>query len=104
MTPQAMPEAPAPTPVLSRTTICAPSPSRRAFSSLARCHAVESPWTPAPMMTNRAAEGGDIVRLPCAGEGVLVAGLEGRQGGVGVFPAFWVAVARVLCAAERRCD
>src|SRR4051812_10253101 len=40
MTPQAIPDAPAPTPVLSTTSTS--SPAR------ARCHAVESPWTPAP--------------------------------------------------------
>src|SRR6266536_3490806 len=41
MTPQAMPEAPAATPVLSTTRTC--SPCR------ARCQAVESPCTPAPI-------------------------------------------------------
>src|SRR3954467_11447746 len=41
MTPQAMPEAPAATAVLSTTRTC--SPCR------ARCHAVDSPCTPAPI-------------------------------------------------------
>ena len=40
-TPQAMPEAPAAMPVLSTTRTSSPS--------AARCHAVERPWTPAPM-------------------------------------------------------
>src|SRR5712691_9723599 len=48
-----MPEGPAPTPVLSKTTTSLPDPSPRASSSFARCHAVESPWTPAPITTNR---------------------------------------------------
>src|SRR4249920_938781 len=44
-----MPEAPAPTPVLSRTSTSGSSP--RARCSLARCQAVERPCTPAPMIT-----------------------------------------------------
>src|SRR3954470_5433085 len=48
-----MPEAPAATPVLSTTTTSSPA--------LARCHAVERPWTPAPMtrcLTEAGREGG----------------------------------------------
>src|SRR5260221_13733971 len=46
-----MPDAPAPTPDLSSTTMSAPLPAPRASSSLARCQAVERPCMPAPMMT-----------------------------------------------------
>src|SRR5260370_2163110 len=46
-----MPDAPAPTPDLSRTPMSAPLPAPRASSSLARCQAVERPCMPAPMMT-----------------------------------------------------
>src|SRR3954454_5668152 len=41
MTPHAMPDAPAATPVLSTTSTSSPRS--------ARCQAVERPWTPAPM-------------------------------------------------------
>src|SRR5260370_25523397 len=51
MVPHAMPDAPAPTPDLSSTTMSAPLPAPRASSSLARCQAVERPCMPAPMMT-----------------------------------------------------
>src|SRR5262249_37382481 len=51
MTPQAMPDAPAPTPRLSRTSMSPPPPRPRRRSSAASCHAVESPWMPAPTIT-----------------------------------------------------
>src|SRR5713226_312187 len=54
ITPQASPDGPAPIPVLSRIRTSLPDPFPRAFSSLARCHPVERPCTPAPMMTYRA--------------------------------------------------
>src|SRR4051812_32890931 len=62
MTPHAMPLAPAPTPVLSRTTMRAAPPALPtvvplAASRSARCNAVESPWMPAPTITQRAAAG-----------------------------------------------
>src|SRR6266852_1904512 len=49
--PQAMPEAPAPTPVLSRMMMSEPEPRLRFSSSIARCHPVLRPWMPAPRMT-----------------------------------------------------
>ena len=64
MTPQAMPDAPAPMPVLSSTRTSSPEPRPRASSSLARCHAVESPWTPAPITTNLALSGTVIRGFP----------------------------------------
>src|SRR3954463_69140 len=48
-----MPEAPAATPVLSTTSTSSPA--------LARCHAVDRPWTPAPTtrcLTEAGREGG----------------------------------------------
>src|SRR5438445_11919166 len=62
-----MPEGPAPTPVLSKTTTTRPGPSTRASSSFARCHAVESPWTPAPMTTNRELAGTERIPLFLSG-------------------------------------
>src|SRR5680860_1805095 len=53
MTPQAIPEAPSPTAVLSTTATSAPEPSPRIRSSRARCHAVDRPCTPAPTTTYR---------------------------------------------------
>src|SRR3954465_2673014 len=49
MTPQAMPDAPAATPVLSTTS--------RSSPERARCQAVESPCTPAPTTRKRTDEG-----------------------------------------------
>src|ERR687888_848023 len=46
-----MPDAPAPTPVLSTTRTSSPRS--------ARCQAVESPWTPAPM-TSTETDGGTV--------------------------------------------
>src|SRR6185436_4101783 len=43
-----IPEAPGPTPVLSITSTSGSSPAARC--SLARCHAVDRPWMPAPMI------------------------------------------------------
>src|ERR1700675_2532078 len=62
MTPQAIPDGPAPMPVLSSTTTSAPEPRPRARSSLARCHAVESPCTPAPITTNLLLSGTVVTR------------------------------------------
>src|SRR3954447_8732965 len=53
-----MPDAPAATPVLSTTTTSSPA--------LARCHAVERPWTPAPTtrcLTEAGRVGGTRIRL-----------------------------------------
>src|SRR5262245_61964600 len=55
MTPHAIPEAPAPTPDLSRTSASSPAS--------ARCQAVESPWTPAPTITCRAESGSAAIPL-----------------------------------------
>src|SRR6266567_3779908 len=60
MTPQAIPDAPEPTPCLSRTRMSPPPPRPRALSSLARCQAVESPWIPAPMMMYRLLVGMEV--------------------------------------------
>src|ERR1700688_4119474 len=61
ITPQAMPDAPAATAVLSSTSTCSPR--------CARCHAVERPWTPAPITSTEVEEGtGSLM------EGSLVAG------------------------------
>src|SRR4249920_2702733 len=53
-----MPEAPAPTPVLSRMRTSGASP--RARCSFARCQAVERPWTPAPI-TRYFADAGRLI-------------------------------------------
>src|SRR3712207_2895167 len=55
-----MPEAPAPGCALSRTRTSAPEPAPRVRSSCPRCHAVESPWIPAPTMTYGALRGTSI--------------------------------------------
>src|SRR6202051_4854076 len=44
-----MPDAPAATAVLSSTSTCSPR--------CARCHAVERPWTPAPITSTEVEEG-----------------------------------------------
>src|SRR4029079_1998842 len=49
-TPQAIPEAPAATAVLSTTRMSAPEPLPAAFKLCARWKAVLSAWMPAPMM------------------------------------------------------
>src|SRR5437764_11499091 len=57
-----MPDAPAPTPVLSMTTTSGVSPA--AACSLARCQALDSPWMPAPITRYLAEDGSDIGAHP----------------------------------------
>src|SRR3954453_24270054 len=53
-----MPDAPAPTPVLSITSTSGVSPA--ADCSFARCHALDSPWMPAPITRYLTDEGSDM--------------------------------------------
>src|SRR5215831_2463559 len=76
-----MPDAPAPARLLSRITISSPRPSPRARSSRARCQAVDSPWTPAPMMTYRLCAGIMAPALP--GQGMPGRRLDSRPAGSG---------------------
>src|SRR5687767_2956842 len=65
--PQAIPDAPAATPLLSTTSTSVPL--------RARCHAVESPWMPAPMTRTSAREGREgAVRASMAYRQLVLAG------------------------------
>src|SRR4051812_4623457 len=77
MTPHATPEAPAPMSVLSTTRTSPPSPRPRSRSSVARCHAVDSPWIPAPTITYLAF-GGMVMSLTCSVRGLSGKGGDGR--------------------------
>src|SRR5262245_63269162 len=76
MTPQAMPEAPAPTPVLSSTRASSPAS--------ARCQGLDSPWPPAPTIrcraeSGRAAIGLVVGRLPALEHRPLPVGPHGLR-------------------------
>src|SRR3954470_2864178 len=69
-----MPEAPAATPVLSTTSTSSPA--------LARCQAVDSPWTPAPItrcLTEEGTEGGTGISFECCLSRNGIAVLLGTQ-------------------------
>src|SRR5450755_2447641 len=77
-----MPDAPAPMPVLSRTTMRSepwPTVMPLARRRPARCIAVERPWMPAPMMTYAAWEGSEGMGLLGGFVDLLVGWLGARR-------------------------
>src|SRR4029078_5967732 len=91
-TPQAIPEAPAATAVLSTTRMSAPEPLPAAFKLCARWKAVLSLWMPAPMMAYFVALGTAIPTLlhsTCWSNAVFPLDLEAQLGHIGMLtPAY----------------